>query len=493
MAGEFTCVACGASCREADRFCSQCGRADPANVSAIDSSSDFGANSTFAAGTTLTTGGGPGLAGDASLAPDSVFARRYRIERLLGQGGMGRVYLAVDTTIYEPVALKFVSGGSRSRRDVLDQFKRELKLARKIRHRNVVASFHIGEAEGRAYIVQEYIDADSLSVLLQREGALGEVDCIALLRQVLHGLKAAHDLGIVHRDIKAGNILVNKDRIAFITDFGLALSLADSAGVRIAGTPHYMAPELFAGAPATPATDFYACGVLLFHMLTRRFPFQAATFEDFTGAHRTAQPAPLPATLRVSPATRQLYERLLAKDPRDRPQTAVEVLDVFDGVLALGALRVETDRPIALVAEADAIARSTARDQLETDGYHVEEVATAQQTLDLAFSLSPYLVVVDSNLEGGGEIALSRDASSAIVADILSKHGGLGLCRVLQHDTRLKRVPILVVTPHHNPGIRSAFMLMGAAEVIAKPFTHEEFAAGVRRARQMALARAAEA
>lgn len=487
MAEELSCTGCGAPSRPSDRFCSQCGLRDPTAL-ATAQGTDPGS---WVSLSTQAAAGQPGATADAPLAPGTVFARRYRIERLVGEGGMGRVYLAIDTTIDEPIALKFVSGANRFNPDILEQFKLELKLARRIRHRNVVASFHLGEAEGRTYITQEYIDAESLSALLWRRGSLDETEALGLMRQVLRGLKAAHDLGIVHRDIKAGNVLVNKDGIAFITDFGLALPVVQGAAFAPAGTPHYMAPELFDGEPATLSTDLYASGVLLFHVLTRGFPFPERSF--FSLKHRDLEPAPIPAELAVSDPTRRLCDRLLARNPSDRPQQAVEVLEVFESLLALDALKIKTERPIALVADADEAVRVAARERLEREGYHVEATGTAQDTVNLAFSIDPSLVVLDSNVDGGQDIAVSRDAANSLAAEILPRHGGLGLCRLLQHDARLKRVPILVVTEEPHSGLKAAFMLMGAAEVIAKPFTSEEFAAGVERARRTAFARAAEA
>ncbi|MGQ0735620.1 MAG: protein kinase domain-containing protein [Acidobacteriota bacterium] len=487
MSVMLTCAGCGAPCRASDRFCSQCGRRDPAAAPSSEPAGDSGSWLADTTGNTQVVVGG-GL--EELLAPGTTFARRYRIERMLGEGGMGRVYKALDTTIDEPIALKFVAGAFRFDRAYLEQFKRELKLARRIRHRNVVASFHLGEAEGRAYITQEYIDADSLSVLLSRRAVLDEAECLQIIRQILRGLRAAHDLGIVHRDIKPGNILVNKDGVAFITDFGLALSGTYDTGQTVAGTPHYMAPELFTGAAATASSDLYACGILLFRALTGTMPFDGRGWDELRHAHQRQLPQPLPNDPAVSEPTRQLYFHLVAKSPADRPQRATDVLDVIDSVLATQVLTVDTERPIALVADADEQMRLAARERLEIEGYHVEAAATAEDIINLAFSLTPSLVVLDSNVEGGREIAIAREATTAIIAEMLPQHGALALCRLLQHDSRLQRVPILVMSERRHPALESAFRLMGAAEVIPKPFSKEEFASGLSRARQTANARA---
>src|SRR5262249_42127653 len=149
---------------------------------------------------------------DPRFKSGSLFAGRYRIQRLLGQGGMGRVFAATDESIEEPVAVKVLSEAYSADPEILDQFKRELKLARRVRHRNVVQSFDLGFAANLCYISMEFIDAENLAKILQRKGPFDEMDALRVLLQVLKGLKAAHSLGIVHRDIKSGNVLLNKDQ-----------------------------------------------------------------------------------------------------------------------------------------------------------------------------------------------------------------------------------------------------------------------------------------
>jgi len=489
---ELLCVSCGTPCRPDDRFCSQCGRRDPTALSRPTRVSAVDADAITEVAT--RTGAHPGIGSDdVPLAPGTTFARRYRIERVVGEGGMGRVYKATDMAIDEAIAIKILSFSLGSNHGMLDQFKRELKLARRIRHRNVVASFHLGESQGRSYITQEYIDAENLSVLVERRGPLGQAEALGLIRQVLRGLKAAHELEIVHRDIKASNILVNKEGMAFVTDFGLATSVAQSGTGDLAGTPQYMAPELFSGGSATPSSDFYALGVLTYFLLTGKFPFPGKQLSDLYHAHAKLAPHTIPPRLAVAPQIHRLYERMLDKDPFGRPQLASEVLEVIEDVLAVDALASKSGRPIALVADRDPEVRSSAREILGSEGYEIEEVDTASQAVNLAFSHDPALVVLDSEVEGGQEIAISREISAAFADGILPQHGGLRFCRLLQNDPKLRRVPILVITSHRHPGLKPAFTLMGAAEVISKPFTREEFAAGAQRARGAALARAEEA
>ncbi|MGH7742123.1 MAG: protein kinase domain-containing protein [Candidatus Eiseniibacteriota bacterium] len=487
----LVCATCAAPCRKDDRFCSQCGRRDPTAASKTTRVPRVDADAITEIATRSGVLSSTGV-DDAPLPPGTTFARRYRIERVLGEGGMGRVYKATDMAMDEAIAIKVLSFSFSSNHGMLEQFKRELKLARRIRHRNVVASFHLGESQGRSYITQEYIDAENLSMLVERRGPLSLAETLGLVRQVLRGLKAAHELEIVHRDIKASNILVNKEGMAFVTDFGLATSVAQTGVSDLAGTPQYMAPELFSGGSATPSSDFYALGVLLYFLLTGRFPFPGKQLSDLYNAHAKLAPKTIPPRLPVSPPIHKLYERMLAKDPTERPHQAGELLEVIEDVLAVDALAMKSGRPIALVADRDPQVRSSAREVLGSEGYEIEEVDTASQAVNLAFSHDPALVVLDSDVEGGQEIAISREISVAFADEILPRHGGLKFCRLLQNDPRLRRVPILVITSQRHPGLKPAFTLMGAAEVISKPFTREEFAAGAQRARGAALARAEE-
>src|SRR5947209_452084 len=249
---DLVCLQCGSGVRAIDRFCSQCGREDPGGAGPltrddemllsptiiVDGDSEIIEPTFISTGTDVPEDAPEKLVTRRSrrmeiqqqreaalremLVPGAVFGRRYRIQRFLGSGAMGYVCSAIDESIDEVVALKILSAPIQEDPDAFERFKLELKLARKIRHRNVVQSFDLGFADGFPYISMEYIDADNLLRHLHRKTSFDELSALAILRQVLRGLRAAHDLGIIHRDIKPENILLNKDRIAFITDFGIA-------------------------------------------------------------------------------------------------------------------------------------------------------------------------------------------------------------------------------------------------------------------------------
>ena len=363
---DLACHGCGAGVRPIDRFCSQCGRRDPAHQEAarsddpvLTSPTVVGADTevpeteptsaTLIKSDTGESARANTLAVQRMLAPGSVFARRYRIQRFLGSGAMGYVCSAIDESIDEVVALKVLSLPIHEDPDAFERFKNELKLARRIRHRNVVQSFDLGFAEGYPFISMEYIDADNLLKHLTRRPTFDEHTALSIMRQVLRGLRAAHDLGIVHRDIKPENILLNKDRMAFITDFGIATS-QDLVRRELAGTPDYMAPEQLRCEAVVPASDLYSCGVVLYRMLTGELPYRVKSINEVLEAHLNAAPEPIDESLPISAAARELIASMLQKKVADRPLNARELLDRIDAILkASGMTRSASKRITVLV------------------------------------------------------------------------------------------------------------------------------------------------
>jgi tetratricopeptide (TPR) repeat protein len=277
---------------------------------------------------------------------DELVAFRYRIRGLLGRGGMGEVYDAEDLELGERVALKVLRRELAERPGALEQLKRELALARKVSHPHVCRLFDVGfhlrtgaqGPERLCFLTMELLQGESLSALLRRTGPLPPAEVLPLARQLCEGLLAAHEAGIVHRDLKSANVLLVPGRPgtpprAVITDFGLA-RLEDKAavtpggpGTRRVGTPAYMAPEQLEGGPLTPATDLYALGILLFELLTGTRPFQG---EEVWSAARQRLHAPAPSPRALRPGLDRRWEalvlRCLERLPEHRFQRAHEVL-----------------------------------------------------------------------------------------------------------------------------------------------------------------------
>jgi CheY-like chemotaxis protein len=506
---DLACVSCGSGVRPIDRFCSQCGRADPTR-SAVEGGAfdeqelisptivvpedEVPVEPTFVTTgevvftdkTMMTRSRRTEMqkrreaALREMLEPGSVFGRRYRVQRFLGAGAMGYVCSAVDESIDEVVALKILSTPIQEDPDSFERFKLELKLARKIRHRNVVQSFDLGFADGYPYISMEYIDADNLLKHLHRRESFDETQALAILRQVLRGLRAAHDLGIIHRDIKPENILLNKDRIAFITDFGIAVPQNLTRSRELAGTPDYMAPEQLRCEPVTPASDIYSCGVLLYRMLTGSLPYRAESIAEIMDAHLNAAPDPLPAALAISDGTRELVDWMLRKDMNDRPASTHPLLERIDAMLKAGAQRSRSTRITVLVVEDDPNTLTFLRTVLEADGFRVIPATNARQGVELAFELSPQIIMLDAKIRGGFDLGV--DAQDPTGVD------GLGFCRIVRGDAKLREVPIIVMSEKTLSMLQPAFEVSGAADIIIKPLSGDDVVGAVRRSMPKAAA-----
>lgn len=256
------CPNCQSEIHADTRFCSQCGAAlPPSGESGVVQTKTLQEQKEE-----LTTG--------------SYFAGRYQIIEELGKGGMGRVYRALDKELDEEVALKLIKPEIASDKNTIERFHNELKLARKISHRNVGRMYELMEEKGTRFITMEYVAGENLKSTIRRIGQLPVGKSIAIAKQICEGLSEAHRLGIVHRDLKPNNIMLDKEGQARILDFGIARSLKAKGitgqGVMI-GTPEYMSPEQVEGKDVDHRSDIYSLGIILYEMLTSRVPFEADT------------------------------------------------------------------------------------------------------------------------------------------------------------------------------------------------------------------------
>jgi len=214
------------------------------------------------------------------LTTGSTFAGRYQIIEELGKGGMGRVYKVLDKEVNAKVALKLIKPEIASDKKTIERFRNELKVARDIAHKNVCRMYHLGKEEGAYYITMEYVSGEDLKSFIRRSGLISVGKAISIANQVCEGLSEAHRLGVVHRDLKPQNIMIDQDGNARIMDFGIARSLRakgiTGSGVMI-GTPEYMSPEQVEGKEADQRADIYSLGVILYEMVTGRVPFEGDT------------------------------------------------------------------------------------------------------------------------------------------------------------------------------------------------------------------------
>ncbi len=261
--------------------------------------------------------------------PGTLWAERYRIGDLLGRGGMGEVYRADDLKLGQPVALKFLPEAMERDAAKLALLLEEVRLARRITHPNVCRIFDLGEASGHHFISMEYIDGEDLASLLRRIGRLPQAKALEIAHQLCAGLAAAHDQGILHRDVKPTNLMIDGRGRARITDFGVAVvagSLAEASSR--AGTPAYMAPEQAAGGQLSTGSDLYALGLVLYELFTGARASRTARRESLTPPGELVD--------HLAPAVEQTILRCLERDPRHRPASARAVAEALPGAASAG-------------------------------------------------------------------------------------------------------------------------------------------------------------
>ena len=273
-------------------------------------------------------------AGDRSLGDLStgqLFAERFEILQVIGSGGMGTVYRAHDRELGEDIAIKVIrphllaADGS-----LRERFKSEIRLARRISHENVVRTHDLGEWGGVSFVTMEYVEGITLRELIDTRGRVGVSASLAIARQLARALDAAHEHGVIHRDIKPGNLLLDGAGVLKVMDFGIArlaerTNAITQVGV-VVGTPDYMPPEQLLAETVDVRSDLYATGVVLYECLTGRLPFVATSPITLIAKLLHEQP-PSPSTLNaeVPPALSALVVRLLAKAPDERPGSAEEL------------------------------------------------------------------------------------------------------------------------------------------------------------------------
>ncbi len=291
------------------KFCKECGTQIP-------SSKDIEVTATIEAPKEeLTTG--------------STFAGRYQIIEELGKGGMGKVYKVHDTKIKEKIALKLIKPEIAKDKKTIERFSNELRLARKIRHKNICQMFDLGEERGTHFITMEFVPGQDLKGLIRQSGQLAVGTTINIAKQICDGLTEAHKLEVVHRDLKPSNIMIDKEGNVRIMDFGIARSLEaksiTGAGVMI-GTPDYMSPEQVDGKDIDQRSDIYSLGVILYEMVTGQTPFEGDTPFTIGVKHKSETPKnPKEINTQIPDDLSRVILRCLEKDKENRYQSAGEV------------------------------------------------------------------------------------------------------------------------------------------------------------------------
>ncbi|WP_194410093.1 serine/threonine-protein kinase [Microbacterium cremeum] len=313
------------------------------------------------------------------------FGGRYELDSRIAIGGMGEVWEATDHVIGRTVAIKILKDEYMGDPGFLERFRAEARHAALVNHEGIASVFDYGEENGSAFLVMELVPGEALSTILERDGSLSTDKTLDIVAQTSAALQAAHAAGLVHRDIKPGNLLITPDGRVKITDFGIA-RIADqvplTATGQVMGTVQYLSPEQASGHPASPATDIYSLGIVAYESLAGKRPFTGESQVAIAMAQINEQPPPLPAT--VAAPVQNLVMAMIAKKPEERPATAAAVAraatalrrgDVAAAAAAVPAIAggVGGDDATQLLAAGDTAAATRVMTTAEEEGVTEEE------------------------------------------------------------------------------------------------------------------------
>jgi serine/threonine-protein kinase len=267
-------------------------------------------------------------------AQGEILGDRYRLVRQIAVGGMGEVWVAHDQSLARDVAIKVLREEYAGDPGFLSRFRTEARNSASLSHQNIAQLYDYGEQDGSAFLVQELVVGEPMSDLLEREPVLPTQRLLPILAQTARALHAAHTAGVVHRDVKPGNILLGRGGRVKITDFGVSLATNQvpmTATGMVMGTAQYLSPEQAVGKPATASSDLYSLGIVAYESLVGHRPFTGPTAVDIAVAHVNTPVPPLPPS--VEPRLAAIVMRLLSKEPADRPRSAAELAHTLDGMV----------------------------------------------------------------------------------------------------------------------------------------------------------------
>src|ERR1700722_3167076 len=356
------CSTCGTELSNNVRFCSSCGR--PASNSNDLATLDLATatsplpprQASKSSSSSRPSSSVEYLLNEGRFLPGRLVASRYRIIALLGKGGMGEVYRADDLTLGQAVAMKFLPDDAGRDEALLERFRNEVRMARRVSHPNVCRVYDVGEVDAQTFFTMEYVDGEDLASLLRRIGRLPPDKALEIARQLCAGLAAAHTKGVLHRDRKPANIMLDGRGQVVITDFGLAGVADNIRGAEVrSGTPAYMAPEQLMGQEVTMRSDIYALGLVLYEVFTgkRAFAESPAQHARTRADHTPSRPS---SVVKVrDPIVEKVILRCLEAEPSARPPTALAVAAALPGgdPLAAALAGGETPSPQLVAASGE--------------------------------------------------------------------------------------------------------------------------------------------
>ena len=344
----MNCFKCGAAVADSARFCGSCGAlvADPHSSTMV-------------------------VVEEQSPEEElrrlrMVFSGEYDIERELARGGMGVIYKATEAGVGRAVALKLLAPELGISGRIAERFRREARMVAELEHPDIVPVYRVGQLGGVLFIAMKYVEGRAIDEILAQQGALPVLVAINVLRAAARGLSYAHERGIVHRDIKGGNLLVDREGRVLLSDFGVALRSSDLSLTQdgtVIGTPAFMSPEQCTGKRAEPQSDQYSLGIVAFQMLSGAVPFDADTLAGYIH-HHLRTPAPDVRAVRddVPNELVAIIQRALSKDPARRFATTADMLQAIEAVPFSESDRRASERILRELARGDTVERISTRE-----------------------------------------------------------------------------------------------------------------------------------
>jgi Protein kinase domain len=356
MASDVRCPSCSDPVSETAGFCSKCGA--PLDASATPTgTAPRPSPRTPSVERFSGPPSGPLSSGSSSRAsaptidggrflPGTLLLDRYRVIELLGRGGMGEVYRAEDLMLGQIVALKFLPAALRLDPELLGRFYNEVRIAREVTHAAVCRVHDVAETEGQTFLSMEYVDGEDLASLLRQIGRLPADKAIDIARQLCAGLAAAHEKGVVHRDLKPQNVMLDGRGKVRIADFGLAAVAGSIQGDEVrSGTPGYMSPEQLAGRDVTTRSDLYAVGLILYELFTGKRAYPGRGYKEVRRQHEEPLAAPSSLVPDLDPAVETAILRCLEEEPAQRPASALAISALLPGGDPLAAALAAGETP----------------------------------------------------------------------------------------------------------------------------------------------------